>query len=158
MWALRFSDIAITPLARVWSTELAMHPRSGMYFNVDSEIDIARVLEEVEQLAYVPLWCLALISGLTYHSKVCWARSIDSCGCSMWHAAGDTVCACTCMTSIFVSLWLISNVINSNTRPLYRYRGTVSLNIGDFPQKLIITKLPNFFQKIAKSPKFSANS
>ena len=33
-WAMRFCDVTITPLALVWPAELALHPRSGVYFGV----------------------------------------------------------------------------------------------------------------------------
>ena len=33
-WAMWFCDVAITPLARAWPAELALRPRSGVYFGV----------------------------------------------------------------------------------------------------------------------------
>ena len=33
-WAMWFCDVAITPLARAWPAELALHPRLGVYFGV----------------------------------------------------------------------------------------------------------------------------
>ena len=60
-WILWFCDVTITPCACNWACTSTL----------DSEVDIKRILEEVEQLA---LWCLiALISGLTCHSKEHWA-------------------------------------------------------------------------------------
>ena len=70
---------------------------------LDSEIDIMRILE-VEGLAFVSFLCLAIISRLTCHHKVRWARSIDSCGSGMWHEVGDTLYVCVHMTSMFVTI------------------------------------------------------
>ena len=33
-WAMWFCDVAITPLARAWPADLALRPRSGMYFGI----------------------------------------------------------------------------------------------------------------------------
>ena len=33
-WAMWFCDVVITPLARAWPAELALRPRSGVYFGV----------------------------------------------------------------------------------------------------------------------------
>ena len=43
---LRFCDVAITPLARVWPAGLSLRPRSG---KKASEIDIVRILRGAEE-------------------------------------------------------------------------------------------------------------
>ena len=67
MW---FCDITIMPLARTWPADLALCLCTLVFA---SQINIMRILEEVEGSAYVSFQCLAFISGLTCHHKVCWA-------------------------------------------------------------------------------------
>ena len=57
-WAMWFCDVVITPLARAWPAELALRPRSGVYFGVTasaSEIDFASVLKDAEGPAHLSL-------------------------------------------------------------------------------------------------------
>ena len=60
MWVMWFCDVAITPLARACPAELALRPRSGVYFGVS--YDFASVLKDAEGPAYLSFRCVAFIS------------------------------------------------------------------------------------------------
>ena len=87
MWTLWFCDVTITPLAHTWLTDLVLYRNRACTLASASEVNITRILEEEDRLAYIALWCLAFISGLTCDIKVHWPWLIAvGMVCGIWPA------------------------------------------------------------------------
>lgn len=98
-WAMRFGDIAITPLARTLLKSISWGCRRVSLF--------------------LSSMCNLQFSALIQHCNVCRVWSIVSCGRDIYVArVHDIAYTCTCMMSTFIMFcgWFCKN---SNTQPLY---------------------------------------
>ena len=75
-WAMWFCDVVITPLARAWPAELALRPRSGVYFGVSLRNRLRECTEGCRR-AGLPLFFKCSLHFLDLSAIVGALRSID---------------------------------------------------------------------------------